>query len=175
MGRIKYATDPPFIKPWATRIGRLIVNFSGLEFESYFWLVQMSEQPEKIPEFTKQTYTSRVKMIIRFIKNLAFSEEWGDDALAGWNESLELAKLRNRVAHNPLLFAWADENKTGEPDFIGVADMKGRPLEGTEGPLLAKSAITAAINQINNLVSHLALLRKDWCASRDNSRSAFTP
>ena len=170
MGRIKYATDHPVIKPWATRIGQLILNFAGLEFESYFWLVQMSAQPENISEFTQLTYASRINKILKYIKKLTFSDEWEKKATESWNNSFELAKLRNRIAHNPLLFAWADRHEeTGEPDFIGIADMKARrPLEDPEGPLLSKTAISDAINQINYLVTHLALLRKEWCEIRDN-------
>jgi len=176
MSRIKYAADPSFTKPWATKIGQLILNFSGLEFESYLWLVQMSEQPEQIPEFTKLTYASRVKKIKSFIKSSAFSDDWGKVATARWNESLELAKLRNRVGHNPLLFAWVEADETGEPDYIGVADMKAKkPLEDTEGPLLSKSAITDAVNQANKLVSNLASLRKKWCDIRDTNRNVSTP
>jgi hypothetical protein len=45
MGRISYRTDAAFTQAWVTRIGRLILNFAGLEFESYMWLLHLSEQP----------------------------------------------------------------------------------------------------------------------------------
>lgn len=176
MSRVKYAIEPPFIKPWATRIGKLIINFADLEFESYLWLIQMSEKPERIQEFTKLKYASRVKKITKFAEDLAFSEQWRVAALAGWSDSLELAKLRNRIAHNPLLFTWTNEDEKGEPDFIGVVDIKsGKQPRGTEGPLLSKADIAKAINQIGSLVSHLASLRKDWCTLRDKSKGDGNP
>ncbi|MHC4191310.1 MAG: hypothetical protein ACYSUB_16790 [Planctomycetota bacterium] len=176
MSRVKYAIEPSFIQPWATRIGKLIINFADLEFESYLWLIQMSGQPERIQEFTKLNFASRVKKITEFAEALAFSERWRVDALAGWNDSLELANLRNRIAHNPLLFAWTNEAEKGEPDLIGVVDMKsGIQPKGTEGPLLSKADIAEAINQIGSLVSHLASLRKDWCTLRDKSKGDDNP
>lgn len=44
MARIKYATDSSHAKVWAEPVGKLILNFAGLELESLLWLVQMSEQ-----------------------------------------------------------------------------------------------------------------------------------
>lgn len=176
MSRIKYAIDDPFIKPWATRIGQFILNFAGLEFESYFWLLQMSEQPERIPEFTKQPYAPRVKTIMKLIKNRSFSEQWKLDAFAGWSDALKLAQLRNRIAHNPLMFAWDSEAEEGEPDFIGVVDIKAGKKPGDTGdPFLSKADVSNAINRINSLVSNLASLREDWCAIRDKSKHTVRP
>lgn len=176
MSRINYATDLPFMEPWERRIGQLILNFSGLEFESYSWLIQMSEQPERIEEFTKRTYKQRVGMITDYAKNLAFNEKWKTEAITGWNGSLELAKLRNRIAHNPLMFRWTSGDEKGEPDFIGIVDMKTReqPI-GADGPLLSKADIAEAINQIQSLMLHLESLRKDWCALRDKSKGDVSP
>ena len=168
MSRIKHAIDPPFLKHWATRIGQLILNFTVLEFESYFWLVQMSEQPDRIPEFTRLTYASRVKEIKRLVRRLAHSSEWENEALAKWNESLDIAKLRNRITHNPLLFSWTSGIEKGEPDLIGIADMKSRrPVESSDGPLLPKAVITESINKAVNIATGLATLRNVWCEYQD--------
>lgn len=75
-GRIKYATDSFYAKLWAERIGKLILNFAGLEFESLPWLVQMSEQVERIPEFAHTPFVSRVSMVTHFVDAKAFGESW---------------------------------------------------------------------------------------------------
>ena len=176
MSRIKYSVDSPFIKPWATRIGQLILNFTGLEFESYFWLVQMSEQPNRIAEFTKLLFSKRVKKILEYVESLAFNDNWKLDSIAAWQNALEQSKLRNRIAHNPLMFAWNDQSEEGEPDFIGIADMKsGNRPESADGPLLSKAEIDSAINQINSLVSNLESLRVSWCSLRDERRDINLP
>ncbi len=173
MGRINYKLDAAFTESWAPRIGKLILNFGGLEFESYSWLVQLSEQPERIPEFAKQKFKQRVKAIMEYVESRAFSEEWKTDARTKWGDALELAKLRNRIAHNPLTFAWADECEEGEPDFIGVPDMQAwGQLPTVKGPFLSKADIDAAINQVTALVPQLESLRKDWCAIRDEKSAS---
>lgn len=173
MGRISYKTDAAFTQAWATRIGRLILNFAGLEFESYMWLLHLSEQPERIPEFAKCTFKQRVKKIMEYAETRAFSEGWKVDARCKWDDALELAKLRNRIAHNPLLFQWVDESEEGEPDLIGVADMQalGQP-SAPDGPLLSKMDADATINRVAALVPQLESLRKDWCAIRDEKSAS---
>lgn len=80
-----------------------------------------------------------------------------------------MAKLRNRIAHNPLTFAWKNEAEYGEPDYIGVTEMQG--LEPSkDGPLLSKASIELSINQIVALIKRLELLRREWCEHRDTLR-----
>jgi hypothetical protein len=49
-----------------------------------------------------------------------------------WERALELAKFRNRIAHNPLVFVWEGENTDGSPKYIGLPDLKGG--WGNQGP-----------------------------------------
>ena len=175
---IVYAKDLPFFRPWATRIGELILDFAALEFESCLWLTQMSGNPEQIQRFTKLRYASRVKEITEFAKTLAFSEQWKVAALSRWNNSLELATLRNRIAHNPLSFERANGAEEGEPYFIeiGIPDKRsGKQPRRTEGRLLSKADIEEAVNRIASLVAHLESLRKDWCTLRDKSKGDDNP
>jgi len=168
MSRVKYAMNPTFIESWAPRVGKLILNFSCLEFESYLWLVQMSEQPERIQEFTTKRFKSRGDAIIQFVEVRAFSDQWKIDAHTAWCAAIELAKLRNQIAHNPLVFGWADEAEEGEPDFIGVADRQApkQPAKA-KGPFMSKADIDLALNRIAELVQQLASLRLEWCKLRD--------
>lgn len=168
MSRIKYATDSTHAGSWAPRIGKLILNFASLEFESYLWLVQLSERHEAIPEFAGKRFRSRVGDIKKFVDQRAFSDDWKNRALEQWEISLELGKLRNRIAHNPLVFAWSDDAEQEEPDLIGIADMRAREPHGeTEGPLMSRENVDATINRIAGLVQRLAALRNEWCNIRD--------
>lgn len=138
MSRIKYATDSSFAASWAPSIGKLILNFACLEFESYMWLVQLSERPELIPEFAEKRFRSRVDDIKEFVNQRALSNDWKHRALEQWKMSLELGRLRNRVAHNPLVFGWSDDAEQENPDLIGIADMRARRPHGeTKGPLMS--------------------------------------
>jgi hypothetical protein len=168
MSIIKYAIDSPVTRPWAARVGQLIINFSSLEFETYLWLVQMSEKPERIPEFAKLKFTRRVELIRAFVEDRAHNPDWKADSFAAWAESLQLAKLRNRIAHNPLMFAWSDGAERGEPDYIGVAEIQGiEPPK--DGILLSKAAIEHSTSEVVAIIKRLEALRKNWCQHRDSS------
>lgn len=172
MSTIQYSNDQHFMKPWVFRIGQIVLNFAGLEYETYLWLIQLSEDPSSIPEFTKNKFSKRVKTILTYLETLSHTEDFKARSDTVWNEALDLAKLRNRVAHNPLTFFWADDSKKeGEPDYIGIPDMQ-RPSDSAAiaDKLLSKTEMANAINQISALVHTLASLRQEWCSIRDNSR-----
>ena len=169
MSSIRYAIDSPFTSHWAERIGQLIINFSGLEFETYLWLVQISEQPERIQEFAKKRFAPRVTLIKSQIEKYGYNTKWKADTLAAWAEAIELSKLRNRIAHNPIMFAWANKAERGEPDYIGVTEVQGVETP-KDGVLLSKASIEGSINQIVSLIKRLEPLRKEWCGCRDTRR-----
>jgi len=172
MSAIQYSDDQDFTKPWVLRIGQVVLNFAGLEFETYLWLVQLSQNPSSIPEFQKDLFSKRVNRILTYLKTQSHTEDFKARSDTAWKEALALAILRNRVAHNPLTFLWADDlKKEGEPDYIGIPDMK-KPSDSAAiaDRLLSKSEMANTINQISALVHTLASLRKEWCSIRDNNR-----
>ncbi len=172
MSKIKYATNSKFTTPWAQRVGKLILNFAGLEFESYNWFIQLTEKPELIPKFTLKTFKNRADKIIELANERAFNRQWRYDVAEGWTDAIELAKLRNRLAHNPLVFGWIDKTEKGEPDFIGFPDMRSRtPKSVGEPHFISKMDIDGAINQIAKIVPHLNSLLHQWCELRDDKQN----
>ena len=116
----------------------------------------------------KERFRSRVETILKLVEKRAFSDKWKGQAIEQWGRTLEFAKLRNRIAHNALIFGWSDDAEEGEPDSIGVVDMQAKkPDSGTHGPLMSRQSIDAGIQQISILVQQLAALREEWCAIRD--------
>ncbi len=170
MSKILFDINSPFVIPWIEKIGKVILNFSAIEFESYLWLVQMTEQPELIPEFTeKYNLSNRIQKIIKLIKEKHFAKDWESDSIILWNELLELSNLRNRIAHNPIMFGQHEENGNGEPDFIGIINMKKNKVTEDE-PLLSKKEMDAFINRIVIINKHLYSLREQWCEIRDSNK-----
>ncbi len=165
MSRFKYAIDAPFSTAWVERVGKLILNFGALELETYLWLVQLSEAPERIPEFATRRFSMRVNEIKAFVERRAYSEDWKREALVGWDQALEHAKLRNRIAHSPLTFGWTKGVEEGEPDFIGVIDLQRRDIN--KEALVTKSEMDQVTTSIVALASRVATLRTEWCAIRD--------
>ncbi|MDZ4853304.1 MAG: hypothetical protein SGJ26_00320 [Nitrospirota bacterium] len=172
MGRIKHAIDPPLSTAWIARVGKLILNFGVLELETYLWLVQLSEDTEKLPEFSKLRFAQRVEKLMELAKKRAYSEIWEAEAQKFWNEALDLAKFRNRIAHSPLTFGWNKEAEEGEPDFIGIVDLQRR--DSSQNALASKAEMDGVINSIVSLATQLSNLRIDWCAIRDSRHKSRT-
>jgi len=166
MNRIKHAIVRPLSAVWITRVGKLIINFGALEFETYLWLVQLSEAPEKFPEFSKLRFTQRVEKIMGFVKSRGYSENWKVETQKCWGEALDKAKFRNRIAHSPLTFGWNKEPEEGWPDFIGIVDLQQR--DSSQNALASKAEMDGAINSIVSLATKLVNLRTDWCSIRDS-------
>ena len=172
MSRFKHAINAPFSTAWVERVGKLILNFGVLELETYLWLVQLSEAPDRLPEFATKRFATRVKEVIAFVESHAYSHDWKTVAVKGWNDTLEHAKFRNRIAHSPLTFGWTGGVEEGEPDFIGVIDLQRRDV--SQNALVSKGEMDQTIDSIVSLASRLATLRTDWCATRDAKQESTT-
>ncbi len=172
MSRIKHAIDVPFSAAWIARVGKLILNFGVLELETNLWLVQLSEAPEKLPEFSKLPFAQRVEKIMEFVESRAYSENWKAAAQKCWKETLDQATFRNRIAHSPLTFGWNKKAEVGEPDFIGIFDLQQR--DSSQNALASKAEMDGVINFIVSLATRLANLRTDWCSIRDARHKSRT-
>jgi hypothetical protein len=166
--QFKHIVDSPLTGGWPEKVGNLILNFSAVEFESIHWLLQLSMDVRSIPAFAQTKFTQRIKTLKSYIKHCAPDKEWADAALQVWTEVRGLAKIRNRIAHNPLLFGWTLDPPTGEPDLLGLPDMfRPENPTGSAEPLMSKDELLAAVNKIPPLVHRMDELRKRYCAHRD--------
>ncbi len=166
MSVIRYSIDSSYLGAWPERVGKFILNFSGVEFESYLWLVHLSEKPEMLPTFAKRTFAKRVDEIEELICRRCFSDHWETSALTAWATARNLAKIRNRIAHNPILFGSEHNDPMREPDVIGIPDMKRLDSERAE-PLLSMAELIESSNATTALAKHLEALRTEWCEIRD--------
>jgi len=168
MSKIQFKKNADFLTSWASAVGKLIINFSGIELETYQWLIQMTVDTEHVYDFEYMVFSKRVNEIEKCVRERAFSEKWRVTALKKWNEARILSRFRNRIAHNPIMFSWIDPREKGEPDFIGVIDMQKKgQLEREDEDLLPKSRIEKARDEAANLAVDLESLREEWCSVRD--------
>ena len=42
-GRIRNTVNAPFTTPWIAPLGKLVMNFAGIEFQSYLWLAYLTK------------------------------------------------------------------------------------------------------------------------------------
>jgi len=165
---IVYSRDKPFFRPWATAIGKLVLNFGSLEYETLEWLVQMLEAPERVSKFAGLTFVQRTDVVKRLIGDRAFAGTWKAASLQRWEEGKQIATIRNRLVHNPLVFGWSGNAEEGAPDYMDVPNVR-EALELAEprpAPITLVS-IGKATDRAASLVEELARLRKEWCALRD--------
>ena len=166
MANLKYAVDSPHTRPWAERIGRIIMNASVVELESVNWLVQLTERHEDASRIFGQVFKTRTVEIERWIEMRGGTDKaWRRKALRAWNDARRLAAIRNQVAHNPLSFWWKDAREQSEPDFVYIIAMRGagRKPKG----MLERYAADKAGDELAALAQQLAVLREQWCARRD--------
>ncbi|MCX6101624.1 MAG: hypothetical protein NTV92_09490, partial [Candidatus Bipolaricaulota bacterium] len=125
MTEIKYARNPRFVDRWAPAIGKLILDFGLLELESYLWLLQMPDEPQVFPELP---FSKRISRIYALVNRQTFDRPWVLAASEAWTKAGDLAELRNSLAHSPLMFGWESAAEEGDPDWIGVVDLRSLGL-----------------------------------------------
>ena len=168
MPRLNYSIDNIHTESWPKNIGKLIVDFSGLEMESHIWLLQMSERPDQISSNARKPFMKRVFSIRSYIETRYYSDQWKTQALQNWEAAERLAEVRNRIAHNPLSFSWNGDKEEGEPDLIGIIDMRGKNKSLDDSPILMSlEDIVSCVNETVSTVTNLSKLRLEWCAERD--------
>lgn len=174
MSRFKYAVDSKHMSHWVERIGKLIVNFSALEMECIHWLVQLSEDATVLSSLGESQFKTRTAQVMQLVEARSIGSAWRREAIGSWNKALRLAELRNRVAHNPIVFAWKSAHEIGEPDFIGVPSLRRKGTPPKES-LLSGPTIDAAVDETADLAQRLHRLRQQWCGVRDKGKAPSVP
>ena len=119
--------NAPYLGLWAEKIGRFILNFGGIELLSYQHLALLEETHE---DFVRNLDRLLSKRIDRLLALADASTKLTDEERATvrdlWEYAQEFAKVRNRIAHNPVLPTWkpgSDPDKD-PPDVLGIPDFK---------------------------------------------------
>jgi len=154
------------MKPWAEKIGNVILNFSAIELESIQWTLQMQDAVGSVKKIANIPFAKRVKTLMDHVQHRSAGVRWRKASLRAWNEALQLAKIRNQIGHNPLIFGWHDPSESGEPDSIGIPGIRGKKTRSGE-VLLSQQTVTNAINEMTAVALELEKLRREWCALRD--------
>jgi hypothetical protein len=169
MSRFKHAINPSYTQPWVERVGKLILNFSVIELESIHWFVQMSEREFEIQSIVEIPFASRVTQVMKHIEARKTNDKWRKQSLRKWNEALKLAHLRNQVAHNPIIFGWSNLPETGEPNVLGIPNMRARRTSKAKW-LISTDHADKSINSMVEISKTLAELRIEWCTARDQGK-----
>lgn len=119
--------NPPHLGDWPHRVGQYMINFGALELVSYRHLVLLESSETEFIKNTDRLLSARISRIQELLgKAVLAKPEKRDELVSLWEEVRELAKWRNRIAHNPVLPSWkpGSNSEVDPPDFLGVPDMK---------------------------------------------------
>ena len=147
-----FQVDHPAPTKWTGEIGKLIVNFGGLEFLVAGWIVALSHKNEIVLDLASElTLSRRIRLILDLLPTSGLDSDSMNAADSLWKEVQRLSELRNKVAHNPIVFGWHGKEQTGEPDFIGIPNLKKRTLD----PLVDIKELKEAVNASTRIAQQL--------------------
>ncbi|WP_170142031.1 hypothetical protein [Thioalbus denitrificans] len=147
---IGYFLNSEHLEPWVWHIGKLVVNFNAIELMTLTWLEQLEKDPERHDELVNLSFGKRVAAIKSIVGKTAVSENLKQEIRDAWGKTKEIARVRNSIGHNPVIFGWHTEDgqqPERPPDFIGPLNVKNSRNSGGAGALIVEfDQITNAID-----------------------------
>ena len=127
MGDVRWAghkVNQPGTDPWLIAIGKLIVNFATLEFQTYYWLTQLTQTFPLPSADGRAFFRTRVERILSMAGSRAECAPWGGQIRSAWQKALDLAEFRNSIAHSPLIFLWEKGDESRGPKEVAIVDVR---------------------------------------------------
>lgn len=152
---VQTSLNHPVAEALSTAVGKLIVNFGAVEYETYVWLACLQGSIENLP--VGQFFKLRVDSLLAKLNQLEHQDK--GTAIALWKDAKIIAQFRNRIAHNPVFFSWSNPSEVGPPDFLTVLDMKGGFQEGYAKAMVSLAEINQHVNRTACLAQQLKALR----------------
>jgi len=104
-----------------------MMNFAAIELISFHYLDKLELTRADFDKNLSCMLSKRIDRILELITaSLKISRSDKDQFDLLWQESRDLSKWRNRIAHNPVVPTWKPESNVNldPPDLIGVPDMR---------------------------------------------------
>jgi len=149
--------NPHYVGEWPAKIGSFILNFGAIELLTYQQLKLLEATHEDFVQNLDQPFGRRVKRIKELLEGSAkLNEKQRAYALRCWDEALDLAIWRNRIAHNPVLPTWkpGSDPERSPPDVLGVPDFR-QFKEGNESDSIPLEVINKLIDGAADLARRL--------------------
>lgn len=127
LGNLQVELNPSHLGEWPHKIGAYMLNFGGIELISFQYLNALETTRGDFNKNLDRLLSKRIQRIIELVDiATTIIPEDKTEIRALWDEAKELAKWRNRIAHNPVLPTWkpGSDSNNAPPDLIGVPDMK---------------------------------------------------
>jgi hypothetical protein len=160
MSLIQPALDPTHTQPWLAPLGKLVLNFSAIELQTYLWLADLSSQGRVPDKYLYAPFKTRVKTITNLLANHTIDDTLKSECLSAWGDALAIAQQRNAILHNPIIYGWRTADESGPPDMICIPDVAHLGSK----PSVTKQVVTLSdlnglVNSTANLAARLFALR----------------
>jgi hypothetical protein len=137
---------------WSNAIGGIMLNFGQVEFTSHRWIQHFSRDPLIGDLAIDMQFSKRLQLIRELLARAELSSEVRSRALELWTEAGKLSETRNRLAHNPMVFAPGPDGQL-IPGIPNVKHMKGSgPFTIT---VLDSSQIIHAARRLGEIAAEL--------------------
>ena len=110
--------------PYATAVGKFLMNFGSVELMSHAWIDSLSTDPLLAKLAMEMQFAKRIALIRLLVNRSSAPESTKQAALAEWGKAEKLSHLRNEIAHATLALGWNNADESGPPDFLGAFNMK---------------------------------------------------
>jgi hypothetical protein len=152
MSKIRPAIDPPHTQPWLAPLGKLVLNFSAIELQSYLWLADFSPDGRIPDKDLYGPFKTRVDTITEHLADRVIEDKLKSECLVAWDEALAVAKQRNAILHNPIIYGWHTEDESGPPDVICIPDVAHL---GSKPPVTKQLVTLPDLNELVNSTANL--------------------
>lgn len=155
--------------PMTLSVGKLIVNFGALEFESFRWILRLSDATT-LRRAGEKSFEKRVQCVRKLVKASGAGKPWKTQADAAWKTVLRLQPRRNEIAHNPIWLSWSGSPEQGPADLILIADVKKAVRSGLTAANrpLRKVELDGYVDEAVRVYEQLSALFREW----DDAHSA---
>ena len=157
LGKLAFVLNPQDIDPWPLNIGKLMINMTSIELTTYQFLNELESTRERFNSHIGSKLSKRVTRIQSLITNKPDISPQERNYINGlWDEVKRLSRWRNRLAHNPVMFAWkpSSNSKTDPPDVVGVIDVE-QLKTGSVSDTLTIEQLNSMINQSARVAGEL--------------------
>lgn len=147
--------EPDNVSVWAECVGGLILNFGMLEFQSVRWIEVLSGV-DRVLEMRSRKLSQRIRDARDAFSASAADPETKTKVSELWDEATELAKTRNRIAHNPMVLGRRVDS--GELAWSVIDLQKMRPIGGNVLEPLDPLAIQGVALRVRDIALELSAI-----------------
>ncbi len=107
-------------------VGKLIMNFGAVEFQTYRLIDQLGEDTTDHDAALDLLFMKRFRLIEGLARQQSMPDEILSDIETVRGPVKKMAVFRNKIAHNPIVQGWKAKVIEGKPGSFGVIDIKSQ-------------------------------------------------